>query len=115
MGIGDWGLGIWGLGGGQKPKHPNPKQKHPNPKPKTPQIKKKFKYNIIKINNFLKKFFNFFNKKKKNFFVCLGVGFWVLAFGGLGVVFPPKPPTPKPQIPNPQSPFINSIKKVQLI
>jgi len=31
MGIGDWGLGFWVLGGGGKT--PNPKPKPPHPKP----------------------------------------------------------------------------------
>jgi len=32
MGIGDWGLGVWGVGGGGgRPAH---KPKHPNPTPK---------------------------------------------------------------------------------
>jgi len=34
MGIGDWGLGVWG---------PNPKPQNPNPKPQTPIYFKKIK------------------------------------------------------------------------
>jgi len=84
MGIGDWGLGIGGLGfWGTTPK---PKTK----KTKTPHTTQQ---NIFKIFFFIK------TTIYKN---TWGLGFWVGCFGFGGLA-----PHPNPQSPNPQSPIPN--------
>jgi len=47
MGIGDWGLGVWGLwGGGGDPKHQKKNKKNQKPKHKNKFLKIKIKKNI---------------------------------------------------------------------